>query len=204
MAELIMAYGAAQPEALFLHAGGAVIGNRMMIFPARGKTGKSTLIAQLAHRGARIFSDDVIPIHTGMLKVRALGIEPRLRLPLPASLPAAMGDWVTGHRHLFNSKMTYIGLPREGAGALAPLGEERPVDAIVLLARKTGARAELVPCPRAEVLKLLIAQHFGAATPTATLVDRLKALTDAAPCYRLTYGGGDEAPDLLQRLAGKQ
>lgn len=203
MAELIMAYGAANPETLFIHAGGAVMENRMMIFPARGKTGKSTLIAQLAHRGARIFSDDVIPLDTGTLCTHALGIEPRVRLPLPADLPTAMHDWVTRHRHLSNSKMTYIGLPRQGPGALAPLGEERPIDAIVLLVRDPGSRAELVPCSRAEVLKQLVRQHFGANTPAATLVARLKALTDAAPCYRLTYGGGDEAPDLLQRLAGK-
>lgn len=203
MAELIMAYGAAKPETLFLHAGGAIVENRMMIFPARGKTGKSTLIAQLAHHGARIFSDDVIPLDTATLHARALGIEPRVRLPLPAGLPGAMNDWVARHRHLFNAKMTYIGLPRQGPGALVPLGEERPVDAIVLLARKAGARAELVPCPRAEVLKQLLRQHFGGPMPAATLVARLKALTDAAPCYRLTYGGGDEAPDLLHRLAGK-
>ncbi len=201
MAELIMAYGTARPEALFLHAGGAVVEDKMIIFPARGKTGKSTLIAQLAHRGARIFSDDVVPLDTRTLHACALGIEPRVRLPLPVSLPNAMHNWVARHRHLFNSKMTYIGLPGQGPGALAPLDEERPVDAIVLLTRETGARPELAPCPRAEVLKLLVQQHFGGPTTAVTLVARLKALTDGAPCYRLTYGGGDEAPDLLHRMA---
>jgi len=201
MAELIMAYGATQRDNLFLHAGGAVVEDRMMVFPARGRAGKSTLVAQLAQRGARIFSDDVVPLDIATLRGRALGIEPRLRLPLPESLSATMHGWVEAHRRLFNRKITYVGLPRQGPGALAPLGEERPIDAIVLLAREPGARPTLEPCSRADVLKQLVHQHFGGPVTAVTLIARFKALVESAPCYRLRYDGGEEAPDLLHRMA---
>jgi len=201
MAELIMAYGATQRNNLFLHAGGAIVEDRMMIFPAEGRAGKSTLVAQLAQSGARIFSDDVVPLDIATLRGRALGIEPRLRLPLPESLSAAMHGWVEAHRHLFNRKMTYVGLPRQGPGALVPLGEERPIDAIVLLAREPGARPTLEPCSRANLLKQMVYQHFGGPVAATTLIARFKVLVESAPCYRLHYDGGEEAPDLLHQMA---
>lgn len=201
MAELIMAYGRTRPDQLFLHAGAAAVDGRLIVFPAHGKSGKSMLTAQIARRGGRVFSDDVLPIGMQSLKGMALGIEPRLRLPLPPAVGTGMQDWVGRHRRLSNRKMTYLALPREGPGALAPFGEEQAVGAFVLLNRAAGNRPAIEPFPRSEIMKLLIRQYFGTDTPMTALVERFKALTDSVPCYRLSYSGGEQAPDLLFDMA---
>lgn len=201
MAELITAYGRTRPDRLFLHAGAAVVEDRLVVFPARGKTGKSTLTAQVASRGGRVFSDDVLPVALDSLNGMALGIEPRLRLPLPVDVAPPLRGWVDVHKRLTNRKMTYLGLPRRGAGSLAPFGEERPIDAFILLVREAGTRAVLEPCKRSDIMKLLIRQHFGAHAPAANVVERFKVLVENVPCYRLAYGGGEEAPELLLKMA---
>jgi hypothetical protein len=203
IAELVMAFGAADPETLFLHAGGAVVGDRLVIYPARGKTGKSTLTAELAARGARVFTDDVVPVNLETGKAMALGIEPHLRKPLPDALPAAERRWIEDHVSIANARMAYLGLPRAGAGALAPLGETRRIGAFVLLKRNEGARPRLESCPRVDLMKLIIRQHFGAARPAPEILPRFKALIESAPCWRVTYSGGDEAARLIEELASK-
>lgn len=198
--ELIMAYGAQDRDALFLHAGGAVLGERLIVYPAVGKTGKSTLTAQLAARGARIFTDDVVAVNLDTCRARALGIEPHLRRPLPDALDAGERRWIEDRIALANRRLAYLGLPRAGQGALAPLGEERPIGAFVLLERREGMRPALAPCPRPDIMKLIIRQHFGAARPAPELLPRFKALIESAPCWRLTYSGGSEAAELFQRI----
>ncbi len=203
IAELVMAFGAADPDTLFLHAGGAVIADRLVIYPASGKTGKSTLTAQLAARGARVFTDDVVPVNLETGKAMALGIEPHLRKPLPDALPAAERRWIEDHVSIANKRMAYLGLPRKGAGSLAPLGEARKIGAFVLLERREGVAPLLEPCARVDLMKLIIRQHFGAARPAPEILPRFKALIESAPCWRITYSGGDEAARLIEELVAR-
>src|SRR3546814_15265532 len=102
-----------------------MVHDRLFAFPAPGRTGKSTLTAQLAASGARIFSDDVLPLDVTTACAGALGIEPRLRLPLPAACSHGFQRWFARRKTLTNSRYAYIGLPRSGPGAPAPLGAER-------------------------------------------------------------------------------
>ncbi|MFM2129636.1 MAG: hypothetical protein RL477_1182 [Pseudomonadota bacterium] len=200
LAEVIMAMSAEAPDTLFLHAGAAVVNGRLIVYPARGKTGKSTLTAQLAAQGARVFSDDVVPVSLDTRRARALGIEPHLRLPLAGTLAADERRWIEDHTAVANRRTIYVGLPRSGPGALAPLGEECAIGAFVLLDRGEGIAPELAPCPRPDIMKLIIRQHFGAARPAADLLPGLKALIESAPCFRLRYSGGSEAASLLRRM----
>lgn len=200
-AELIMAHGRANPDLVFLHGGAAMLDGRLIVYPAEGKTGKSTLTAQIAARGARIFSDDVVPVSLTTGTAHALGIEPHLRLPLPEALPEGDRRWIAGHLTLANSRLAYLGLPRTGAGALAPLGEESRVGGFVLLERRDDAVPSLSTCARADVMKLIIRQNFGNDRPASELLPRFKALVESAPCWRLRYRGGGEAADLLQTLS---
>lgn len=200
-AELIMAYGAEAPNRFFLHAAGVVVQDFLFAFPAPGRTGKSTLTAQLAASGARIFSDDVLPLDVTTARAGALGIDPRLRLPLPVACSEAFRSWLARRKTLANSRYAYVTLPRHGPGALAPLGEERPVAAFIQLQREENVRATLAPCRRADIVALLIRQHFGGTLPMPRVVARFKGIVEATPCYRLTYADGAEAVEALDALA---
>lgn len=195
IAELIMAYGADRPDEVMLHAGAVALNGRLIVFPAKAKTGKSTLTAQLARAGGRVFSDDVLPVDLKTGVVHALGIEPHVRLPLPASLSAGARTWIEAHASLRGPKGAYIDLAK--GDLLAPLGETGRVDAMVLLNRDPSAAAGLTTCSRSDVMAQLIFQYFGKTLSMTELLPAFKTLIENVPCYRLNYGGGDQAAELL-------
>lgn len=203
MAELALAHAEARPDRLLLHAGSVAIGGRLMAFPAPGRAGKSTLAAQLACRGGRVFSDDLLALDLASGQAVALGIAPRVRLPLPDGFAPETRAWIGRHRGLDapDGTYSYLALPRAGPGALAPLGATLPVAAFVALERADGAAPHMAPCPRSEIMRLLVVQHFRTAAPTADAVARLADAVGRAACYRLRHGGGEAAADLLTRMA---
>lgn len=201
MAELIMAYGAEDVHNLFFHAAGVVVQDRLFAFPAKGRSGKSTLTAELALRGARIFSDDVLPVNLGTGEASGLGIEPRIRLPLPANSRTQFHEWYAAHSVLANKRYSYLGLPRSGPGALAPLGEKHPIAAFVQLDRREDAETALTPGTRPEIMSLLIRQHFGARAAMPEVIERFKALVENVPCFVLSYARSADAAALLDELA---
>ncbi len=74
-------------ELLCLHAAGVEMGEALLVLPSGRRAGKSTLTAELARRGHRVFSDDILALQldaNGVAIGLATGISPRLRLPLPA------------------------------------------------------------------------------------------------------------------------
>jgi hypothetical protein len=63
LVELMNAINAEMPTSIYLHAGAVEIDGQLIIYPACGKTGKSTLTMQMARAGAGIYTDDVLPIN---------------------------------------------------------------------------------------------------------------------------------------------
>ncbi len=207
LADLVMAYVAANDRLLCLHAGAVAIGPEtigrpapLFVFPAETQAGKSTLTAALAASGGRLYSDDVLPVdlttQTAASAV-AIGLAPRPRLPLPAALPGPLRDAILRRVALANARYGYVALPRE---QIAPRGERRAIAAFVRLERAPG-HASLTATPRSEIMTLLLRQNFGAAPPAAELVERFAALTGAARCWRLRYNDIGEAVALLTAQA---
>ncbi len=195
-ADLMVAYGKAHPDLLMLHAGAVRIDGRLIAFPARSKTGKSTLTALLARRGATIWSDDVIPVDLSCGHALAFGITPRLRLPLPEALPAEDRHWIQSRIDLGHPKVGFIPC----GDFLAPLGERAPITAFIELVRDDKAEPALAPARRADLLKLLILQNFGGPGEAVTLLGECARLVESRPCYRITHPGGDAALPLLFRM----
>lgn len=199
IADLILAYVETRGDLLCLHAGAVALGASpdapLFAFPAETLGGKSTLTAALAASGGRLYSDDVLPVQIcgAAMRATALGIMPRPRLPLPATMPATLRETITRRLVIANRRFGYAGLAR---GQLAPLGESRAIAAFVALERAPG-NARLTAAPRAETLSLLLRQNFGARPPAADLVERLAAMTAAARCWRLRYSDIGEAVALL-------
>lgn len=203
VADLILARTEAE-RLLCLHAGAVAIGPGpdapLFAFPADTMSGKSTLTAALALSGARLYSDDVLPVDLAggpAAKAVALGIAPRPRLPLPDALPRPLRDEALRRMAIDNPRFGYIGLPR---GQLAPLGERRPIAAFVLLERTPG-HARLTAASRSEIMTLLLRQQFGAVPPAAELVERFAMLTATTRCWRLRHSDIGEAVALLTAQA---
>ncbi len=196
LADILTSYIDENPSRLCLHCGAALISGRLVMFPSRSHAGKSTLIARLAASGCRIFGDDVLPLNRADDHGVALGLAPRLRLPLPAHASAEFRRFVSENAGPSDDRYQYLAL---AGNHLAPRGIAAPLGAIILLDRQPEAVTAIGPAGRAETLKALISQNFARGEPAGELLQRLHRLMDALPRFTLRYSDLDEAAALLQR-----
>jgi hypothetical protein len=196
------AYSESRPDYFWLHAGAAVVDDRLIVLPGAGKIGKSTLSAVLASAGAAIFSDDALPISLERRTGSALGIGPRPRLPLPSSFDETTRTFIASHTGLANGDFAYLALPSGNEpGNLVPRGTERPIGAFVIPDRTiepdTHEKMQLLPASRGETMAQLIGQHLGKQPPSRELVEKLATLVGSVPCWRLRYSQADDAAKFL-------
>ncbi|WP_170165071.1 hypothetical protein [Inmirania thermothiophila] len=191
--DLVHAYVAARPERLCLHAAAVETASGILLIPSTYRSGKSTLATALAARGARLFSDDVAPLGPAG-EVEALGMLPRLRLPLPAGLGAAAQALTAAHPGPTSARYRYLALDAAG---LAPRGTRRPVAAIVTLERAEGAAPALMEGDADHALQHLLLRNFARGPLPSRIFLRLRRLAAAVPCYRLRYGEAAEGAALL-------
>lgn len=184
---------------LCLHSAAALIGGRLVVFPNAYRAGKSMLTVCLAAAGARVYSDDILPVDRETGRGMAIGITPRLRMPWPQNLSQATVDFIEARRGAENSQYLYVDLR---PGEQAPFGETAPFGGIVLLDRKQAGPATLEPVGVGEALKHLVLRNFARKVPVEDSLDRLHDILASAYCARLTYSGGDAAAKLLvERLS---
>ncbi|MCH4561775.1 PqqD family protein [Halomonas sp. EGI 63088] len=184
VADLIGAFFTRHTELIGLHCGAAEVAGRLVLFPESHRAGKSTLAAAFATAGHRIFGDDVLaltPAGEGM----ALGIAPRLRLPLPTRLDPALHAFAERHAGPEDERYRYLVLPE---ALQARHGECLPLGAIVLLERDaTLATPEFIALAPGEGLLQLLCQHLAHAQPSETLMERFLPLMASLPCVLLRY-----------------
>lgn len=185
---------AENPYRLCLHGGAALFGKRLVIFPGRSRAGKSTLIARLAAGGHRIFGDDILPLDERGDGV-ALGVAPRLRLPLPEGVSAAFRDFVMAHEGAADHRYHYLALPE---GGLARRGDTAPLGAIVLLDRRPSGPATIHEAPQRLALKLLARQNVQSSEDARPLLDAMRTIVQRLPCLVLAYSDLEGAVALLQ------
>ncbi len=186
----------ANPDLLCLHGGAVKIGQGLVCFPAKGRTGKSTLIANLAAHGHEIFCDDVLGLAPLSERGVSLGLQPRLRVPLAPVLNKAVRKFVAAHSGPMDASWHYLKL---GKGQLAGLGQSAPIKAFVILERRDGGPAELSKAGTAEVLKDIIAENIIRKLPMAVIFERLHRLASTRQRLRLRYSDPNEAALLLAR-----
>lgn len=183
---------------LCLHGAGVAIGGRVVVFPNYYRAGKSTLTVCLAAAGARVFSDDILPILPDD-SCMALGISPRLRLPLPEAAGLRTAAFVKSHAGAVNKQYLYVELDEDGQ---APFGATAPFGGFVLLDRKDDGPASLEAVGMGEVLKQLVLRNFVRQMSADESLKRLHGIVSGSRCFRLTYSNGDEASDLLMDRFG--
>ncbi len=177
-----------------LHCGAVAIGGRLVVLAGARRAGKSTLVVRLGADGHRVFTDDILPLGPGPATGIALGVAPRLRLPLPRGSRPGFRAHVAAHLVARDARYGYVMPP-----ALAPRGEEAPVGVVVLLDRRTRGRARLRNATRAEALHRLVLRNLAADRDPGALLDRLERLVVETEVFWLEYADLEEAAALIGR-----
>ncbi|MBB3139988.1 PqqD family protein [Halomonas organivorans] len=196
VADLIPEVLATWPQAIGLHCAAVEVNGRLLVFPATHRAGKSLLCAAFAAAGYRVFADDVLlltPEGAGM----ALGIAPRLRLPLPDTLSSRLAGYVAGRGGVGDDRYRYLDLGRE---SLASHGERCPLGSIILLERCGEAVPSLTQVSPGEGLLRLLGQSLaGTHHEPAELLPRLLPMMKRLPCRMLRF---DDPMAAVARLVG--
>ena len=179
---LIGAYVVQDPALLALHAAALRGRDGLLVLLGDHGAGKSTMAVALAARGLPLATDDRRVVRNERDGV-ALGLTPKLRIPLPANADAAFRAYVAAHAGATEGEMQYVDVP----GRL-PFGATAPLMALIELKRSGGAPVLLPGTPAKALVGVTFAPHLSAPEKLARIA-RLAAL----PSYTLTYGDTFEA-----------
>lgn len=198
IADLSVAYCAELSGGIGLHCGAVAFGDRLVVITGHRRAGKSTLIARLsAETDLPVFCDDVLPVNDRGEGI-ALGIAPRLRLPLPDGISPAFRAHAARHAVLADSRYAYLRTPN-----LAPHGLRARLGALVLLRRgPPGTPARLHRMDRAAALATLIEQSLTDQPSVEAALARADALTAQAAALTLVYSDLEEAVALMRHAFG--
>ncbi|MGG5886287.1 PqqD family peptide modification chaperone [Falsiroseomonas sp. HC035] len=196
VADLAQCFYEQRPGSLALHCGAVRIAGRLVALAGSAHAGKSTLVARLgAEADLEIFGDDVLPLLPDG-QAYALGIAPRLRLPLPAASTDDFRAHVARRAGPSDGRYAYVATPN-----LAPHGTRGALAALVVLQRRPRAAARLHRVAPAEALHHLLARNM-AGTPDAAF-GAAQVLASGLACVKLVYSGLDDAAALLRQAFGR-
>ncbi len=186
VATLPYALADADDTLICLHAAGVQLGNRLIVFPSIRRTGKSTLSCALAMAGHRVFGDDVLPTcfdEHGHAYGQAMGIAPRLRLPLPETMSPEFRTWVDEAPGPRNKQYKYLALENQ-----PPKGLALRIGGFVVLDRQdTPDPARIAPIDADEAMSALLHQNFTRDRHSADILASIAGILSAEPCFRLSY-----------------
>ncbi len=184
------------PHLLCLHGGAVKIGKGLICFPARGFSGKSTLIANLASLGHKVFSDDVLALEVRGNRGMSLGFMPRLRTPLPPNTAPSVLAYIKDNCGPVSHGWLYLKLKRP---QIAAFNQSAKITTFMMLERVVEGAPALEEVNTATVLKNLIAENIIRKIPMPEIFDRLHGLASSSQRYRLRYSNALEAAEFLAR-----
>lgn len=195
IADLVEGFVDADPRLTGLHCAAFRRGaGPITVLTGAARAGKSTFISRMsAEPGVTVLCDDVLPVDARG-NGRALGVAPRLRLPLPATAAPGFRAHVAAHLGLRDDLYGYLDLP-----GLAAHGSTAPIGTVIVLARQEGARACLRRLERDAAMRFLAGQRIGGVTPAEAeaTVSRLARIAGGATTGTLVYSDLEEAVALL-------
>lgn len=194
IADLAGAYLRHHPEHIGLHCGAVEVNQQLFIFPNSHRAGKSTLTAAFAAAGYRVFGDDVLAI-TRCGEGIALGVAPRLRLPLPEAFAPEFHQFVADHLGPHDDRYGYLALNEQ---QLAPHGVRCPLGAVLLIERDESlSEPQLVRLQPGDGLWQLLQQNFAEHESDQALIERFLPLLKDLPCFLIRYRDAYEAATWL-------
>lgn len=193
VADLVQSHCDARPGTLGLHCGALRIGGHLVALTGPYRAGKSTLVTRLgSDPDVSLFCDDVLPIGPEG-DAMALGVQPRLRLPLPKGISPAFQDFVARNLTVNDRRYGYVHLPRQ-----APYGTRAPLAALIVLRRQEGAPARLHRLAPGDAAAHLIRQNIANPGDPEAHYDRISALVDELLCLTLVHSDLEEAVALIR------
>ncbi|UTD55130.1 PqqD family peptide modification chaperone [Halomonas sp. MS1] len=194
IADLAGAYLRHHPEHIGLHCGAVEVNQQLVIFPDSHRAGKSTLTAAFAAAGYRVFGDDVLALNSCGEGI-ALGVAPRLRLPLPETLAPEFHQFVATHLGPHDDRYGYLALNEQ---QLASHGMRCPLGAVLLIERDESlSEPKLVRLQPGDGLWQLLQQNFAEHESDQTLIERFLPLLKDLPCFLMRYRDAYEAATWL-------
>lgn len=194
LADLAQDYFETRAGCLSLHCAAFRLKDRLIAVTGPARAGKSTLAARMTQEAdIELFCDDVLPITRDNLAI-ALGIAPRLRLPLPASASPAFRAHVARHLGPRDARYGYLCAP-----TIAPHGTPAPLAVLLILDRRDAAPARLHAVAEDEALRFLLARNMADLQSPKAAFTRLTALLAGLTCLRLVYADLEEAVALIRR-----
>lgn len=193
VADLVQSHCDARPGTLGLHCGALRIGGHLVALTGPYRAGKSTLVTRLgSDPDVSLFCDDVLPILPEG-DAMALGVKPRLRLPLPEGVSPAFRDFVARNLTVHDRRYGYVHLPHQAA-----YGTRARLAALVVLRRQEGAPARLHRLAPGDAAAHLIRQNIADPGDPDAHYDRISALVDELLCLTLVYSDLEEAVALVR------
>lgn len=199
---LALALPAERPDLICLHAAAVAMAGRLVVFPNIRRAGKSTLTAGLAQAGFGVFTDDVLPVFyssAGRAYGAALGIAPRLRLPLPQSAGPEFQHWIAMVSGPSNPQYKYLSItdqPRHG--------ETLPIGAFVILDRQAEpVTATLSKVSPDVAMDALLHQNFTRDRHSADILRHISATLAECPAFQLTYYDLGSAAACLKKASAE-
>lgn len=187
------------PRHFCIHMAAVEFAGRAVLFPAIQKTGKSTLALHCVHRGRALLGDDVVAVDPDTGEAVALGLMPRMRLPLHPSFEEGFRAFMAARAGLSDRRWQYVNL---GASEIVPYGTRLPVGGVVILDRRKDVAAMMEPVRPSRALKALIDRNFGALDEPGRIFDCLRQTVLGTECRLLTYSDPDQAAALLEQAFG--
>jgi len=179
---------------IVMHAAGVEIDGRIMVFPGKSNSGKSTLATRLLSRGAAYLSDEALPVAMSNLSV---GVYPkslcldagaqRIFPMLDPQTPEAVADssWDVDPEQIGDGGVSHGGA----------------IDALVFPTFRTGAVEPLLePLDPVDVARQLLANTFDFVPLGQPAFAVLIRMANTIPGYALSHGGRGEV-ELIEELS---
>lgn len=197
IADLAQDYFVTRPGSLALHCAAFRFNNRLIAMTGPTRAGKSTLAARMTQEtDMAVFCDDVLPLLSDGNAV-ALGIAPRLRLPLPDTCAAPFKAHVARYTGPCDTRYAYLCAP-----TVAPHGTRAPLSVLLILDRRTDTPARLHHVADDEALHFLLSQNMADLDTADAAFARMSGLLDGITCLRLVYSDLEDAVALIRAAFG--
>lgn len=185
------------PGCLALHCGAFRYNNRLIAITGPSHAGKSTLTARLTvEPDMEVFCDDVLPLPEDG-QAFALGIAPRLRLPLPTASSRTFQAHVATHLGPHDDRYGYVCAP-----TVAPHGTRAELSVVLILDRRTDGHAALHAVHEGEALRFLLSQNMTDLSNADRAFGKMSDLLAKVTCLRLAYADLEDAVSLLRTAFG--
>jgi len=186
--EIVCRFIDQHPEFVWLHAGCASSDTGAVVLPGPWGHGKSSLVLKLYDRGWSYLSDDITPVDTEKGEVLPFPGTPHVRPDAKRELPRErLGDMSKSAVSLDGSRVS------DGP---------QPLSMIVFPQFEKGAPAELSPLSPAQAVAELLENCLSFTKNDDAAIQRLCALVERLPLWRLRFGDAAAAADVLVEAYG--